>query len=90
MVFAILQRYGFVDSRSVSTPGTGKPLDLNLGTLLDDGIKQLYQEIVGSLTYLSTCTRWDIAYSVMQITRAMRNPKDDRRKCKSDHATVTD
>ena len=32
----ILQRYGFVDSRSVSTPGTGKPLDLKLGTLLDD------------------------------------------------------
>ena len=28
-VDAILQRYGFVDSRSVSTPGTGKPLDLN-------------------------------------------------------------
>ena len=25
----ILQRYGFVDSRSGSTPGTGKPLDLN-------------------------------------------------------------
>ena len=29
-VNAILQRYGFVDSRSVSTPGTGKPLDLKV------------------------------------------------------------
>ena len=29
-VKAILQRYGFVDSRSASTPGTGKPLDLQL------------------------------------------------------------
>ena len=37
----ILQRYGFVDRRSVSTPGTGKPLDLKLGTLLDGGNKQL-------------------------------------------------
>ena len=63
-----------VDSRSVSTPGTGKPLDLKLGILLDDGNKQLYQEIVGNL---STCTRWDIAYSVVQLTRTMSNPKDE-------------
>ena len=26
---AILQRYGFVHNRSVSTPGTGKPLEPN-------------------------------------------------------------
>ena len=76
-VKAILQRYGFVDSRSASTPRTAKPLDLKLGTLLDDGNKQLYQEIVGSLIYLSTCTRWDIAYSIMQLTRAMSNPKGE-------------
>ena len=55
----ILQRYGFVDSRSLSIPGTGKPLDLKLGTLLDDSNKQLYQENVESLIYLWTCTRWD-------------------------------
>ena len=73
----ILQRYGFVDSRSVSTPGTGKPLDLKLGTLLDHGNKQLNQEFVGSLIYLSMCARWDIACSVMQLTRAMSNPKDE-------------
>ena len=76
-VNAILHRYGFVDSRSVGTPGTGKTLDLKLGTPLDDSNKQLYQEIVGSLLYLSTCTRWDIAYVVMQLTRAMNNPKDE-------------
>ena len=35
-VNAILRRYGFVDSRSVSTPGIGKPLELKVGTLLDD------------------------------------------------------
>ena len=75
-VNAILQRYGFVHSRSVSTPGTGKPLDLKLGTLLDDSNKQLYQEIVVSLICSSTCTRWDIAYSVRQQTRAMSNPTD--------------
>ena len=76
-VKAILQRYGLVDSRSVSTPGTGKPLDLKLGTLLDYGNKLRYQEIVRSIIYSLTCTRWDIAYSVMQLTRAMSNPKDE-------------
>lgn len=44
-VNAFLQRYGFVDSRSVSTPGTGKPLDLKLETLLDDSNKQIYQKV---------------------------------------------
>ena len=73
-VNTILSRYGFVDSRSVSTPGTGKVLDLKLGILLDDSNKQLCQEIVGSIIYFSTSTRWDIAYSVMQLTRAMSNP----------------
>ena len=29
-VKAILQGFGFVDRRSLSTPGTGKPLDLKL------------------------------------------------------------
>ena len=52
-VNAILQRYGFVHSRSVSTPGTGKPLDLKLGTLLDDSNKQLYL----SLIHISEPTR---------------------------------
>ena len=43
---AVLQRCGLIDSRSVCTDGTGKPLDLKFGTLLDDSNKQLYQEIV--------------------------------------------
>ena len=48
-VNAILQ-FGFVDSRSVCTLG------LELGTVLDDSNKQLFQEIVGSLVYLSMST----------------------------------
>ena len=57
-VKAILQRCGFVDSRSLSTSGTGKPLDLKLETLLDDGNKQLYQVIVRlSLIHISEPTR---------------------------------
>ena len=38
-VNTILHLHGCVDSKSVSTPGTAKPLDLVLGTLLDDSSK---------------------------------------------------
>ena len=76
-VNAILPRYGFVDSISVYTPATGKLLDLKLGILLNDSNKQLHQEFVGSPIHLSTCTCWDIAYSVMQLARAMSNPRDE-------------
>ena len=48
-VNSILQRHGFVDSRSVSTPVTEKPLDLKVGTLRDASNEKLYQEFVGSL-----------------------------------------
>ena len=68
-VNAILQRYGFVDSRSVRTPATGKPLTLKLGTLLDDSNKQLYQAICGSLIYLSTYERC--------LLRNAANPGDE-------------
>ena len=50
-VNAVLQRYEIVDSRSVSTPGTENPLDLKLGTLLDDSNKQLHRENVGNFIY---------------------------------------
>ena len=43
----------------------------------DSSNTQQYQELVGSLIYLSTCTRWDIAYSVMQLTRVMSSSKDE-------------
>ena len=38
-VNTILHLHGCVDSKSVRPPGTGKPLDLELGTLLDDSSK---------------------------------------------------
>ena len=46
-VNAILHRYGFVASRSVSTPSTAEPLDLKTGTMQDESNKQLYQEVWG-------------------------------------------
>ena len=37
---------------------------------------------MGNIIYLSTCTRGDIAYSVMHLTRAMSNPKDEHMAAK--------
>lgn len=56
-----------LNSKSVSTPSVDPPLNRDIGPLLDQGNKQLYQEIVGSSIYLSTCTRGDIAYSVVSL-----------------------
>lgn len=67
----ILEIFGFSDCKSVNTPGMRKPLELGVGLLLDQENKALFQEIVGSLIYPSTCTRWDTTYMVMQLTRAM-------------------
>lgn len=76
----IPQRYGFASCKSVRTPGIGKPLDplSRCPTGLEDS-KQLYQHIVGSPVYstspLRTCTCWDIAYAVMQLTLATNVPR---------------
>ena len=43
-VNAILRRYGLVNSRSVSTPGTGKPLDLKLGPLQQAAMPRNYEK----------------------------------------------
>ena len=60
----------------VYTPGMGQKLSVTQpdGNLSDsEGIK-LYQVIVGSVTYLGTCSRVDIIYAVSQLTRALRKP----------------
>ncbi|CAN0472991.1 unnamed protein product [Discosporangium mesarthrocarpum] len=45
-------------------PPAGAPLDINM--------TKYYQELVGSLIYLVSCTRPDIAYAVMQLFRGFR------------------
>ena len=65
----ILQKYGMEDAKSVSTP-------VDTSTILekaDNGIctvdRDLYQSAVGSLLYLSTWSRPDIAFAVGSVAR---------------------
>jgi hypothetical protein len=73
----ILQRYGMQDSKPVSTPvnpdvklvACEKPDDVHN--------QQLYQAVVGSLLYLSTKTRPDIAYAVSCVARFCAKPSKE-------------
>ena len=70
----ILQRYGMHDSKSVSTP-VSPDVKLVASEGPDDACnQQMYQAVVGSLLYLSTKTRPDIAYAVSSVARFCVKP----------------
>ncbi|CAM9971317.1 unnamed protein product [Discosporangium mesarthrocarpum] len=59
-IHAILERFNMAHCNPSATPG--------------DGTTTYYQELVGSLIYLVSCTRPDIAYAVMQLSRFQNKP----------------
>ena len=67
-IYQTLRKYKMYDCNPVHTPMT---MDVKLCT--DDGSqpadKSLYQSLIGSLLYLSTATRPDIAYAVSVLSR---------------------
>ncbi|KAJ8725064.1 hypothetical protein PYW07_016022 [Mythimna separata] len=61
----ILEKYGMLECKAVSTP-----VEMNLR--LKSGEKNdntRYQEIIGSLMYLACCTRPDISYAVTMLSQ---------------------
>jgi transposase InsO family protein len=76
----LLRRFQLTDAHTCPTPATtGGTLDLSFqgeseSQLLNDNDKTLYQELVGSLLYISSNTRPDIAHSVMQLCRRISCP----------------
>lgn len=70
----ILQRYGMQDSKPISTP-VNPDIKLVASEEADDVCnQQRYQAVVGSLLYLSTKTRPDIAYAVSCVARFCARP----------------
>ena len=68
----LLERYGMLDCKPISTPMDPNVKFKDEGKKLED--VTMYQRMVGSLIYL-TLTRLDIAYSVGVVSRYMSNPK---------------
>jgi transposase InsO family protein len=78
-VKTLLQRFGMEECKAVSTPmEKGKMLGKETGVIIDDDDpnKVLYQEIVGSLLYLSVHSRPDLAFALGVLSRFMQNPTD--------------
>jgi hypothetical protein len=76
MAGSVLARFGFDEAVPASVPmSTGvrlvKPAD---DEVLEPAGHQRYQEIVGSLLYLSSCTRPDISHAVGVLSKFMSCP----------------
>ena len=70
----ILVRFGMQDAKSVATPvdtSTKLVKAVESDEMFD---KAVYQSAVGSLLYLSTGTRPDIAFAVGNVARFSANP----------------
>jgi hypothetical protein len=75
----LLQRYGMEAARGRDVPmSPGEKVQRDDEPL--DREKFPYSELVGSLLYLSVCTRPDIAQSVGVLTRYMATPTEDYRR----------
>ena len=74
----ILDKFSNDDSGVARTP-----IDVNLHMLKNRGesVSQLeYSRVIGSLMYLMSCTRPDIAYAVSKLSRYTSNPNGDHWK----------
>ena len=74
MTTALVERFRLLDCKPRSLPlGTGVRLCSDDGELLTDQ-KGSYATLVGSLLYISVCTRPDISQAVGVLSRFMQNP----------------
>jgi hypothetical protein len=72
----ILVHYGMTNNKLVKTPITSSALELIVpfdGIALKKDIEE-YDSIVSSLNYLACQTRYDIAYTVLILSRFLMNP----------------
>ena len=74
----ILEKFNKSDTNVARTP---VDFSLHLSKNKGEGVSQLeYSRIIGSLMYLMSCTRPDIAYAVSRLSRYTSNPGDNHWK----------
>lgn len=74
MIEDLLVKYGMEDCKIRSTPLPPGVQLTKEGKLLEDSC---YSELVGSLLYLSTCTRPDLSQAVGALSRFMAKPTEE-------------
>ena len=75
----VLVRFSMVGCKSVSTPlELGSKLEVSQQPTTDEGKAEMidvpYRSAIGSLMYLSTCTRPDISAAVSELSKFSQNP----------------
>jgi len=74
MVTQLLAKFGLADAKSLTVPlNTAIHLTKDAGSVLDQA-QFPYSQLVGSLLYLSNCTRPDIAHCVEVLAKYMSQP----------------
>lgn len=74
----ILKKFRVYDDKPAKTP---VDLSLHLAKNIDDPVSQLeYSRVIGSLVYITNCTRPNIAYAVNKLSRFTSNPNNDNGK----------
>lgn len=71
-IFEMLERFGMSECKPCSTPAT---LDLKKQDTGEDIDATEYRSILGSLMYLSVCTRPDISATISHLSQFMTQPK---------------
>jgi hypothetical protein len=71
----ILSRFGYSDCNPSPTPYDPSVLLRKNRRIAKDQLR--YSQIIGSLMYLASATRPDIAYAVSKLSRFVSNPGDD-------------
>ncbi|KAF0775927.1 hypothetical protein AaE_000373, partial [Aphanomyces astaci] len=72
----ILERFGLSNSRPHATPAVADHEELWFDDTQPKVDQSEYRSMVGSLMYLMTCTRPDIAHTVQRLSRHLHDPRE--------------
>lgn len=76
-ILQLLDKYGYTDIKPKKTPAIQNLKLIEHTGECSPAEKQLYQSMVGSLLYVATCTRPDIAAAVSIAGRSASNPSSE-------------
>ena len=72
----LLRRFEMSECKSVLSPMTKQSMSQEERVVLTEEHRQMYQSLIGGLLYLVVCTRPDIAFAVIALTRRMQKPSE--------------